>query len=201
MQDLNFPTWSFTIGDPSFVGWFTVFVYLFCSILSFFVFINANDLFHWEKAKKQKAFWFSIMLVMLFLSINKQLDIQSYATAIARYHALKHGWYEQRHGYQQLFIKIIGICSASAVGLLALYFIDVIKDNFLAILGLGSLLAFITIRASSFHHVDAFISSEILNLKMNWIIELSAISLICFAAILILSRLFKKRSGIKTIFS
>ena len=48
--------------------------------------------------------------------------------------------------------------------------------------GLAFLLAFVLMRASSFHHVDALLASTALGLRWNWILELSGIGAVATGA-------------------
>ena len=56
------------------------------------------------------------------------------------------------------------------------------RELFLPIAGLALLLSFVLIRAASFHHMDQFLRFRLAGLKMNWILELGAISLVAMAA-------------------
>lgn len=188
-QDLQFPHWTFLIGDPSFMGWFTVGAYFFTFYLSCVVFTNAEGLFSKQTVRKQKAFWLIIAATMFFLGINKQLDLQSYLTAIGRYYAQRDGWYQYRQIFQSSFIKFILLFSMLVLTFLIWYLRDTLRDNILAICGLCLLAAFVAIRASSFHHMDFYINTRILNLRINWIIELSGIFMISLAAGLIIGSL------------
>jgi hypothetical protein len=182
MQELHFPHWSFVIGDPSFMGWLTVVAYFFAAGLSYLVFRNSGDLFPQPTLRKQKAFWLVMAVTMFALGINKQLDLQSFMTAIGRYYAIRGGWYGHRQIIQGLFVKFIVLSSGCSVAFLVWYLRDTLKYNGLAICGVCLLAAFIAIRASSFHHVDIFINSTILSLRINWIIELSGILMVALSA-------------------
>jgi hypothetical protein len=48
--------------------------------------------------------------------------------------------------------------------------------------GLAFLLAFVLMRASSFHHVDAFLASTAMGLRWNWILELSGMGAVTAGA-------------------
>jgi hypothetical protein len=48
--------------------------------------------------------------------------------------------------------------------------------------GLAFLLAFVLMRASSFHHVDVFLASAAMGLHWNWILELSGIGAVTAGA-------------------
>jgi hypothetical protein len=96
--------WQPGIGDPTFVGWFTVFAYLATCVLCI---LCAKETFripdryqfhdyHW--------FWWGLALLFLLLGINKQLDLQTWFTITAKKFALTGGWYGDRRLFQGLFI-------------------------------------------------------------------------------------------------
>jgi hypothetical protein len=58
---------------------------------------------------------------------------------------------------------------------------DLLKTNWLAIMGLIFLMVYIVTRATSFHHMDIFIHSDIAGLRMNWLFELGGISAIAIS--------------------
>lgn len=64
--------WRPGIGDPTFMGWFTVFSYFMCAAvaLSVCTLNRAQD-------RRFARFWLVIGVVMVLLGINKQLDLQS----------------------------------------------------------------------------------------------------------------------------
>ena len=85
----------------------------------------------------------------------------SWSFEIAKYYARKEGWYAVRRAYQKQFIIFVASGLSFSLFLLVYFFNKIIYENILAILGLFLLFAFIAIRASSFHHMDSFISYEI----------------------------------------
>ena len=54
--------------------------------------------------------------------------------------------------------------------------------TWLALLGTAAVLAFVLIRAASFHHIDRLIGQRILGLTWNWILEMGGISLVLVAS-------------------
>ena len=183
--------WQPGIGDPTFVGWFTVFAYLATGVLCI---ICAKETFripdryqfhdyHWV--------WWGLALIFLVLGINKQLDLQTWFTITAKNMALTSGWYGDRRLFQSLFIGWL------IFGLLAFlvwfkkYFRRMGKEFKFILYGLAFLSAFIVIRATSFHHVDQLLHVNLLGFKMNWILELGGISSIAFGSIKYLENLRK----------
>ena len=179
--------WYPAIGDPSFMGWFTVLAYLVAAIISARVCYKGKRLFI-RVPEKQKRLWLAISITMFLLCINKQLDLQTFFTATARYYFLEYGIYEYRRQYQEIFILVIAIAGVLVAVGLSFEYRKVIKNHLLAIVGLVFLISFILIRASSFHNMDRLISSDILGFKMDWVLELTGIFLISINAVKLLRR-------------
>jgi hypothetical protein len=169
--------WQPTIGDPSFIGWFTVGAYFVSALLSFF-----SAWTYQTKDRRSFFFWNLVSLLMLLLAINKQLDLQSLFTEIGRQIAQHQGWMEQRRSVQFWFI--VGFSTMSTAGFIwfALILQNLFRRFMLAFVGLFFLLSFIIIRAASFHHFDEFLIFSILDFRMNWILELTGIFIIAAAA-------------------
>jgi hypothetical protein len=169
--------WRPTIGDPSVMGWLTVGAYVACAVLAFWA---ARP--HPGNDRRSVYFWGTVGLLMVLLAINKQLDLQSLLTEIGRQVARHQGWMEQRRSVQLWFV--VGFSLLATAGFLGFAFFmrNWFRRFMLAFIGLFVLLSFIIIRAASFHHVDQFLNVRILQLRMNWILELSGIFIVLVAA-------------------
>jgi ATP/ADP translocase len=169
--------WHPTIGDPSFVGWFTVVSYLACALFAGF---SART--HQKADHRSFYFWSLVALLMLLLGINKQLDLQSLLTEMGRQVARYQGWMEERRVVQLWFIA--GFSTILMAGFVCFCIImrNLFRRFMLAFMGLFLLLGFIIIRAASFHHIDEVLHSRIWDLKMNWIFELGGIFIVWVAA-------------------
>jgi uncharacterized membrane protein len=120
---------------------------------------------------------------MLALGINKQLDLQSLLSYTAKDMALAQGWYAERAQVQQLFISGV-VALALLVGVAAAYWLRrELRDVWLAVLGSAFIVAFVFVRASSFHGVDQFLSTGPGGVRMNWILELSGITCVLLGAV------------------
>jgi hypothetical protein len=173
--------WSPQIGDPSLAGWVTVAAYGLCCLLALF-------LLRRRLKPTERLFWMLISAIMLALAINKQLDLQSLLTATGRCLAQHQGWYDQRRAFQFGFIKIL-LGATIAILLLGFWLMRKhLRRNGLALLGLGLVAGFVAIRAIGFHHFDAFINSRTyLDLRFNFVLELSGLILIASNALALLS--------------
>ncbi len=167
--------WSPQIGDPSIVGWLTVAAYSVTAVLTALLFIRQTG--------RQRLFWLCLFVLLLALAINKQLDLQSALTAAGRCLAQAQGWYEDRHSVQITFIIAVGIACLAITGVLAWALRRDFGQIWMALTGVGLLLAFVAIRAAGFHNFDRFISYEFSNIRMNWVMELGGIAMIAANAL------------------
>ena len=167
--------WRPGIGDPTIGGWVTVGLY-------FFAVWSA-----WKTASlifggREKTLWRALLTMLVALGVNKQLDLQSALTEIGRIVAFDQGWYAQRQTVQIWFIVgVAAVCAGIAIILLLLAY-EAPFPTWLAWLGMVVILAFVLIRAASFHHMDRFIGDKILGSKWNWVLEMGGISIVLFAS-------------------
>jgi len=183
MEFLKDIEWKITIGDPTFMGWLTVALYFFAAFLALRVMVSSEILFVGDNEKLQKQFWLFVTLILLFLGINKQLDLQSLLTAIGRYSAHRDGWYENRRFISTVVIVAILSILSIAMMLFIHRMKPILKTNLPAIIGLCFLLLFVIIRATSFHHMGLLVSKKIWGIRMYLALEQIGILAIIFSAI------------------
>ena len=174
--------WRPQIGDPSFMGWLTVAAYGLAAVLCF-ANVFRQPVADEKGQRNPRHLWLGLALLLSFLCINKQLDLQSLFTDIGRVLAVRGGWYEQRRSVQFWFVIAIAAAGFLALVTFAWRIRAVLRERILLLSGLIFLLTFIVVRAASFHHFDRFLGSRILGLRMNWILELSGIAMIAVSAI------------------
>ena len=173
--------WRPEIGDPSTMGWITVAAYAFAAFTCVLAAIRTGR--SPGTARGSRALWSLVALLMAFLCVNKQLDLQSLLTDIGRVLAWRQGWYEDRREFQKLFIiALLGFSLASAAFLL-LRCHAFWKRHLLLAVGLVFLGTFIAVRAVSFHHFDSFLKWSPGGVRMNWLLELSGIAIVWISAL------------------
>lgn len=180
--------WAPGIGDPTILGWVTVFAYFTAAYLCWTAARTAHAKAQGEvnaqTARDQRTisrFWMLSVAIMVLLGINKQLDLQSLFTEVARDLSRAQGWYEERRRYQVAFVAAIGVIGLIATSALAFALRRVLRRVMGGLLGLGLIVSFVVIRAASFHHIDILLM-DLGPVRLNWIIELSGIGLIGYAA-------------------
>jgi hypothetical protein len=173
--------WRPEIGDPSTMGWITVAAYALAAFTCVLAAIRSGR--SPGTARGSRALWSLVALLMAFLCLNKQLDLQSLLTDIGRVLAWRQGWYEDRREFQKLFIiALLGFSMASAAFLLLRYH-AFWRRHLLLATGLVFLGTFIAVRAVSFHHFDAFLKWSPGGVRMNWLFELGGIAIVWIAAL------------------
>ena len=110
--------WRPTIGDPTFMGWFTVAAYAVGGGLAAWTGGRKVD-GDGKSQRRSRRVWLAVAVLMMCLCINKQLDLQSLFTDLGRVIAHHQGWYEQRRGFQKWFV--LGVLFGS--GAFACWFI------------------------------------------------------------------------------
>ena len=174
--------WRPGIGDPTFIGWFTVAAYAAGVVLA--VLASQGEAAEWESgyAPRRSGLWLGVAVLMACLCLNKQLDLQTLLTDIGRLVAKEQGWYEQRQTFQKGFILAVLGGAVAFSGWFIWRFRPFWRNHKLLSAGALFLLTFIAVRAVSFHHVDEFLGHRVFGFRMNWVLELTGIALINLAA-------------------
>lgn len=175
--------WIPGIGDDSPIAWVIVGAYALTTLLCLYRMIRVmrRD----ARGKVRLAvFWFVMIAFMGFLTVNKQLDLQSWFTQEAREWAKATGQYDDRAELKQNFYWMLGMASAAFVLVLALGLIGHLRNTIIPIFGLTTLLGFIMIRATSFNWVERFLGQDYGPVAMNHILELSGITIVLVGSLI-----------------
>src|ERR1700730_8691806 len=126
--------------------------------------------------------WRAISIMFCALGINKQLDLQTAMTELGRIVANHQGWYNERQTVQIWFIVGVAIVCVLITCVLLTLSRRAPPPTWLALVGTATVLAFVLIRAASFHHIDRFLGATILGLRWNWVLEMGGISTVIVAS-------------------
>lgn len=165
------------------MGWLTVLVYFLSAGLAGLVYSRRSLV---QLNSRSSGFWLGIGIVLLFLGVNKQLDLQSLFTQWGRCLAMEHGWYAMRRGVQYGFLALLFGSIVVFVVAIAVRLRGELNKNALALAGMGFVLVFVFARAASFHHLDVAINADIVGFRINWLLELAGPLMVDLAALRLL---------------
>lgn len=136
---------------------------------------------------RDRRFWLAAAALLLVMASAKQLQLQDEVTGTARDLLKATGWYDWHEDAQNL----IGLMIAGAVGaaftLLGSWLRRSDRSVKIAGAALSLLVAFVAVRAASFHAMDAWVTREALGLRLGWWVELAAIAVFGGSALVSLS--------------
>ncbi len=173
--------WSPGIGDPSPGGWLTVLLYLVAAWAAWRVLRtwNGSDT---RTRRNERWFWKVLVVGLIVLGINKQLDLQSALTELGRILADRQGWYADRRQVQMAFIAGVGVMGLTMFAAILHLTWGAPTATIWALLGSIGLVAFVIIRAASFHHVDAVLGTRLSGWRINWLLEMGGLLVIIGSA-------------------
>ena len=171
-------SWRPGIGDPTVIGWVTVIAYGVAALLC----LRAGLRIRRKQVQSQvdpPAPWFVFAAALLFLGLNKQLDLQTLLIQAGRQIALAGGWYANRRAAEAVFFFV-----ASAIVVASLFFVgwrtrQFFKRHPSALVGSFLLLSYLLLRSASIEHLDEALGLNLEDRPWMAAIELSGI--ICFA--------------------
>jgi hypothetical protein len=174
--------WRPGIGDPTVMGWVTVAAYLVVWWLCCRASLAGARIREAKSLGEHKLYWLVLAVVFFALAINKQLNLQSLFTEIARDAVRAMDLYESRRALQAIFMVSVLCIGTACLALLFWITRRSPRHYFLANVGLVYILIFIVVRGTSFHRVDQLLRVAVLGVKMNWFFELSGIACVGIAA-------------------
>lgn len=153
--------WSPRIGDPGWLGWLTAGGYLLCALLCIWA----------ARRSDRRRPWLALATIYVALGLNKQLDLQTLLTAVGRQLFRDLGLYDHRRAFQVAFMLIVLLIALAAGLWLWLHLIYAGRGARLAALGAAITVAFVLIRAASFHHVDVLVRVPLGHLPAKGLFE------------------------------
>ena len=171
------------LGDHTFIGWLTTVGYFAAAWLCLRA-ARSPASGRCGLAKRLRAFWVLLVAMLVALGLNKQLDLQALLTKVGRHMARAGGWYHRKREVERWFVVSVGTCGVMVAVLFGWLTRRCLWPSGLALVGIVSLVCFVLLRASSFHHVDRFLGQSVGASRMAWILELSGIACIVVSAYL-----------------
>lgn len=180
--------WAPGFGDRDLYGYVMTVVHLVAAGLAVTVAVRGPFLSNARRA--ERWLWVIGAAVLVALAINKQLDLQSMMVVAARCIARGQGWYENRRFYQTEVILGLLIAAAIVVPVLIFVLRKALVGNLAFVLSMSALVAFVLLRAISFHHLDVVFGTNVLSFRLHRVIEVTALTVVILVAAM---RLRKRR--------
>ena len=182
----HYQPWYDRIGDGG-MGWAIAAAYLAAAILCF---VSSRRLA--PETRQEGSLWLAAAVVLCFLGINKQLDLQIALIEGGRELALSQGWYGARRAVQlAAFLAGLGLLAAAFSWILPRLRTSGRSLRW-AVTGMGVIFFYVTLRAAKFQHVlwdDPHLSP-----KAGWLslFEVAGIAIVITAALTRLGYLRRK---------
>jgi len=127
---------------------------------------------------KQQPWWF-LAATLLFLGINKLLNLQTTLINLGRAAARTWGWYQYRRAAQAVFAVLFTLALLAVFAALLKKWRWFVKERPLVQTGVLLLLLFVVIRAFALNHVEELLHLHLHDDNWGWTLELLATA--CFA--------------------
>lgn len=178
--------WQLGLHDQTFTGWLTVALYLLATVLCLRCAMIPDRIGPTFHQRRYQIFWWVLTLCTLLLGVNKQLDLHHGLTTYLRGVARHDGWYAQRKVYQYWFIVAFGGIIAGFLVTMTLLMWGMIKRTMVAMTGLCAVMAYVVLRAASFHHVDnpvdGVLAGYVGPVRIEALVEMAGVCLIAIGA-------------------
>jgi len=170
-------TWHPQFDNPNFLGWSVVAAYLLAAVFCGRVALRTD-----KSVSEGGRIWWLLAVGLLFLGINKQLNLQTLMIVMGRRAALAGGWYESRRFVQTIFCAAFALLGLGLLGFFAAYPKRFIAENRLAFAGIIVLLSFVVLRALTINHANELFGVDLKDDHWAWALELCGAILIALSA-------------------
>jgi hypothetical protein len=175
MSDAGHAIAAVLFHDRAPFAWLVVASYFIGAIAAFWASRSAR--------KRDRRFWIGAALLLVFLGLNKELDLQTLLTVEGRSFARISGWYEQRRLVQGAFLLVMAVAGVAAIAALVRWLRKSPVQVKTAAVGIVLLFTFVLIRAGSFHHIDDWVTIRIAGMRGGWWLELAGTGVIALSAL------------------
>ncbi len=166
--------WQFRLDNPTILGWTVVAAYIAAAACCGRAALKARG----DSARSFAPVWWLLAAGLVFLGINKQLNLQTLMIVIGRNVSNAEGWYGARRRVQLIFSVVFAVsCLVALVWLLSRcrqFFVE----NRLVLAGVIVLALFVVLRAATINHADEFLRIKLKDEHWAWVLEIAGSALI-----------------------
>lgn len=194
-------TWTPGIGDPTIFGWLTVLAYGLAAWMCLRAFLAEKagpprplgaSIQAWGRVTRKHfpklppialraGFWLAMAGFLIAMGVNKQLDLQTLFTQVARLVVSAMGLYEVRRILQLGFLILLAVLIVRTVRV-SRRLLSGHRELSLAFWGFVWQTAFILARATSFHGIDHSLGETLFGIPLNFLFEMTGIALLMAGA-------------------
>jgi hypothetical protein len=168
--------WEWRLGDNHALGWSITGGYAVAAVLAALVVLRAP--FDADTRARERVFWLLVALFLLFMAVNKQLNLQTTLRVAGRCVAQTEGWYRARGEIQARFVLVLG-ASLAVLGLATLWWLRrAVRRNLPALAGCILLAGFVALRAAEIANVQQALRWDFLRIPVQRWVEIAGIALI-----------------------
>jgi hypothetical protein len=168
-------TWA---GDNTLLGWISTVAYL----LTAFLCVRAAQRETTPNKSHARRFWAFVACLLLFLGLNKQLDIQTTLIDAARSMARQQGWYQDRGIVQIIFVVMLALTAIACLVWLFWVTRHAWRTHAIALFGVALIIGFVVLRVAYFEKMERLIGIPLTASRAKWVLELGGILCIAIGA-------------------
>ena len=175
--------WHAKVGDPEPFAWVTVVGYLLAAIGCIGCAVKAELIFGKPKVRLHRAIWIFLGVILFFLAVNKQLDLQILFTQTVKILATHYRIYEFGRQSKKYFILGLGLLSAGGLSWILWQVRHEWRRYVVILLGAVFIVRFVIVRAATFYGVGLPKFSVFTGgIKLNWLMEFLGALTVAIAA-------------------
>lgn len=182
--------WQPGMNDPFFLSWVMVGIYLLAAILAFAVVLRAT--LPAATRGRERLFWGLVAVVLTFMAVNKQADLQTLLLAAGSCLTKAVGWTGQNQRIEGVAMVLLAGAAFAAGALILWGLRPTLRRTALPLLGLTLMASFVVFRAAE---IFDFLGPLRQVARGHWpdrILEVSGPAVIIAGALILLSRRARK---------
>ena len=163
--------WQPGLHDPTVLGWITTAAYLAATVLCARLAVRG-------RRTPEAPLWFGLTALLLFLTINKQLDVQTWLRFAGRDGSQALGLYHHKERIRLGFMVLLALGLGTSAFLLRARLGSFFRKTFPAMAGLALIAVYIVVRGVNFTQLGALAPLELLPEAWQWLLEAAGLALV-----------------------
>jgi MFS family permease len=164
-------------GNLSLLGWIVAVAYVLGAV--FCVRAGLVTQQHGRRHSNKEQPWWGLAAVLLFLGVNKWLDLQTVLIGLGRAASRTEGWPQSGRAVQVVFVVLFTLAILAAAIACLTKWGWFLKKHPGVCAGVALLFLFLVVRDATINHVDELLHVSLYDDSWGWILELLATT--CFA--------------------